>query len=164
MGEPILIYGMARRRADQSFQNFVRNTLSDAKPRGKAYYVGKADRVIARDMKKKGLSLLSDNVIIEDNTVLKYISHAKSTKGATLSFKEYWKVPKLVKSPTHIYEDKNQKELVYVITTRYSSGKVLKVVVHPNYTKKGEVYTVIKSIGIVNKTNMANNKQYRKIK
>ena len=160
MGEPVYIYGMTLGRADPSFQYFVKNTLSDGKPRGNAYYVGKADRVIARDMRKKGLVLLSDKVIIKDNTVLKYISHAKNGKGAALSFREYWKLPKLVKSPTHIYIDTHQKNLVYVITTRYSSGKVLKAVIHPNYSKKGEGFTVLKSIGIVNKTNMVNNIQY----
>lgn len=164
MGESIFVYGVAQGREEQSFLHYVKNTILSGKPKGKAYYVWNADRVIARDMRKKGMSLLSNRVIMRDETVLKYISHGKTKKGAALSFREYWKIPKLVKSPTHVYEDKKQKQLVYVVTERYSSGKVLKAVIHPNYTKKGRTYTVLKSIGIVDKQNMTKNDQYRKIK
>ncbi len=38
------------------------------------------------------MNLKSDHIFISDKAVLKYVSHPKSAKGATLPFKEFWKM------------------------------------------------------------------------
>ena len=56
------------------------------------------------------------------------------------------------------------KALVYVYTHPYEPGRMVKVVVHPNYRFKKAVFNAVKSFGVVSEKNMEDGKQYRKIK
>ena len=101
--------------------------------------------------------------IIRNRTVLKYIGHPKEGKGATVAITRYGEIKTAINAPTHIYEDLNSKNLVYVYTHPYEKGKVIKVVVHPNYRYKGVTMNAAKSWGVVDEDKM-NEPYYRKIK
>lgn len=144
----------------QQFADMVRD---DAKPRGRIIYAGEIPAEIRSDYESKGLRLESNEVLIDDATIIKYINHPKEAKGAVIDKDRYDEVAQVINYPTSIYEDINQKDIIFVGTRYYSTGKVLKVVIHPNYKRKGRTYNLAKSIGVVDIADM-NGKQYRQIK
>lgn len=144
-------------------QAFADAVLADGKKRGRELIIGKISPEVVADLQQKDVVLESTEVIIDDATIVKYINHAKREKGATVTSNRYWMVEKTLKCPAHIYEDIEQKYLVYISTRTYARGKVLKVIVHPNYKSKGRTFNLLKSIGVVDFTKM-DSPQYRKIK
>ena len=68
-----------------------------------------------------------------------------------------------VKKPKNVYIDTNRNRLVYVSSVKYSKDKVLKVIIEPNQKVGKKYFNEVKSIGVVNKSNMQD-KQYVKIK
>lgn len=119
-----------------------------------------------KDLLSKGISLQTDDVVINDKAIHKYINHVKKEKGANVAEERYRDVEETINNPTHIYEQLKGKYLVYVNTNAYDEqGRVLKVVIHPNYTKGGKTYNIAKSFGVVNERDAFSDKSmYRKIK
>lgn len=146
-----------------TIQQFADMVRSDAYRRGRKIYAGTIQPEIRADYESKGLSLESNDVLIDDATIIKYIDHPKEAKGAVIDKKRYDEVAQVINNPTHIYEDTGSNDIVYVGTRNYSTGKVLKVVIHPNYKRKGSVYNLAKSIGVVYEREMTH-PQYRQIK
>lgn len=146
-----------------TLQQFADTLFKAGRSIGQVKQIGRVDDIVREDMAKKGHSLVTETIIVLDRTVLKYIGHPKEDKGATVSVTRYGEIETAINAPTHIYEDLNSKELVYVYTHPYEKGKVIKVVVHPNYRYKGITANVAKSWGVVDEPQM-NNPQYRKIK
>ena len=141
----------------------------DGKARGEKYNFGKINRVVEREMRKKDIPLKSTNVVMRDDTILKYEDHPKAAKGAVLPPNKYYLLDKLVRKPTHIYVDTTKGKPMFVYTTRYSSGKVIKAIIEVNYKANKMTYNSLKSVGIVDKDKMnstlSNGKrQYKKIK
>ena len=147
-----------------TLQQFADTLFKTGRSMGQVKQIGRVDDIVREDMAKKGHSLETETIIVLDRTVLKYIGHPKESKGATVAVTRYGEIETAINAPTHIYEDLNSKELVYVYTHPYEKGKVIKVVVHPNYKYKGVTANVAKSWGIVDIDKMEDTKQYRKIK
>lgn len=164
MSEGILIYGLRTKRSQHEVvQRFVNKVIGDGKPRGRAQFVSKLPLHVFQDMRRKGIGLKSDHIFLPDNTVLKYRDHKKSEKGASLPFKEFWKLVNIAGKPKGIYIDTKQKNLIYVFASRHEKGKFVKMVVQPNYKFKRQVVNVITSIGVVNKVEMTHI-QFKKVK
>ena len=109
-----------------------------------------------RDLQKRGVNVKSDKAVIRDKTILKYKDHPKKKKGAVVSFNRFVMVESAVKKPKNVYIDTNRNRLVYVSSVKYSKDKVLKVIIEPNQ-KVGvgkKYFNEVKSIGVVNKSNM----------
>ena len=123
-----------------TIQKFADMVRADSIPRGRIIYAGEIQAEIQRDYESKGLKLESTEVLIDDATIIKYIDHPKVAKGAVIDKDRYDEVAQVINNPMHIYEDTNQKEIIYVGTRNYSTGKILKVVIHPNFRKKGRIY------------------------
>ena len=141
-------------RGTLSIQEFCDVVRADAKPRGRIIFAGVIPDEIKNDYEGRGLTLESNEVLIDDATIIKYIDHPKESKGAVIDVQRYNEVEQVINNPTHIYEDLQQKEIIYI----------LKVTIHPNYKKKGKTYNLAKSIGIVQQSNMESPTKYRKIK
>lgn len=146
-----------------SLQQFADQLFKTGRSLGQVKQIGRIDDAVRNDMQVKGRALETETIVVMDKTVLKYIGHPKATKGATVAPERYSEIESTINAPTHIYEDLNSKELVYVYTHPYDAGKVIKVVVHPNYKYKGVVTNVAKSWGIVDSADM-NANDYRLIK
>ena len=146
-----------------TLQQFADTIFKTGRSIGQVKQIGRIDDIVREDMAKKGHGLETETIIVLDRTVLKYIGHPKEGKGATVAVTRYGEIETAINAPTHIYEDLNSKELVYVYTHPYEKGKVIKVVVHPNYKYKGVTANVAKSWGIVNEEQMTHS-YYRKIK
>ena len=144
-------------------QAFADIVLADGRKRGRELVIGAITNDVIMDLQQKGIMLETTDIVINDAVIVKYVKHVKSQKGATVSNRRYWMVERTLKSPTHIYEDTEQKYLVYVNTRAYMKGKILKVIIHPNYKNNGRTYNLLKSIGVVDGTKM-DSPQYRKIK
>ena len=114
-------------------------------------------------MHARGRLLETHDIVVLDKTILKYINHPKESKGATVAPDRYNEILKAINTPLHIYEDTNSEVLVYVYTHPYEPGRVVKVVVHPNFKHKGSVVNAAKSWGVVEAIQM-DMKNYRKIK
>ena len=125
--------------------------------------VGTIRGEVIADLRTKGITLETTDVIIDDAIIVKYIKHVKSQKGATVAPNKYWLVEKTLRNPTHIYEDTGQNCIVYVNTRAYGKGRALKVIVHPNYKYKGKTFNYLKSIGVIYNEDMKG-RQFRKIK
>lgn len=151
-------------RGTLSIQEFCDVVRADAKPRGRIIFAGVIPDEIKNDYEGRGLTLESNEVLIDDATIIKYIDHPKESKGAVIDVQRYNEVEQVINNPTHIYEDLQQKEIIYIGTRDYETGNVLKVTIHPNYKKKGKTYNLAKSIGIVQQSNMESPTKYRKIK
>lgn len=145
-------------------QAFADAVLADGKKRGRELVVGTISNDVVLDLQQKGVTLETTDVIIDDAVIVKYVKHVKIQKGATVDNKKYWLVEKTLRNPTAIYEHTIGKYLVYISTRSYSSRKVLKIIVQPNYQRKSRVFNYLKSIGVVNEDNMADQSNYRKIK
>ena len=144
-------------------QAFANAVLADGKKRGRELVVGSISKEVAIDLNQKGVTLETTDVIIDDAVIVKYIKHVKNKKGAVVDPDKYWIVEKTIRNPTHIYEDTEQKYLVYVNTRAYGRSRMLKVIVHPNFKTKGRTFNYLKSVGVISVEDMAG-KQYRKIK
>ena len=125
------------------------------------YVFGRTNRSLLRDLQKRGMNVKSDKVVIRDKTILKY--KPKKKKGAVVSFNRFVMVESAVKKPKNVYIDTNRNRLVYVSSVKYSKDKVLKVIIEPNQKVGKKYFNEVKSIGVVNKSNMQD-KQYVKIK
>lgn len=164
MGEESFIYGSsAGKRRQEYLQRFVNGVLSDGKPRGKAHFLSNIPFPLFQDSRQRGVNLKSDHIFISDKAVLKYVSHPKSAKGATLPYKEFWKTVNIASNPRNIYIDSKRKNLVYVFTSRGAKGKSIKMVVEPNYKFGKQRVNMVTSIGMVEKSRMKH-PQYMKIK
>lgn len=146
-----------------TLQQFADTLFKTGRSMGQVKQIGRVDDIVREDMAKKGHNLETETIIVLDRTVLKYIGHPKESKGATVAITRYGEIETAINTPTHIYEDLNSKDLVYVYTHPYEKGKVIKVVVHPNYKYKGVTANVAKSWGVVNESDM-NTHDYRLIK
>ncbi|MDR1864083.1 MAG: hypothetical protein LBR08_00755 [Bacteroidales bacterium] len=146
-----------------SLQEFADEVLSSKHTSDVVKQLGRIDNTIIKDMKQKGVDLQSDSVFITDRKILKYLNHPKEKKGAVIDPKRYAKIEQLVKNPLNIYEDINSNTLVYVYTSDYDQ-KVLKAIIHPNYTLNGNVINLLKSIGVVERRQLDNINIFRKIK
>ena len=159
-----MMYGNAsRRKYTRSLQEFANRVVNRSKPNGSIYVFGKTSKSILDNLRSAGIEIKSDTAVITDRTVNKYINHPKAKKGAVVSFRRFRIVEAAVKHPRNVYIDTKRSRLVYVASTRYSSKKVLKVVIEPNQKVRGKYYSKVTSIGVVNKGNMRT-KQYKKIK
>lgn len=164
MGEKSFIYGYSTgEKRQERLQRFVNGVLSDGKPRGKAHFLSNIPFPIFQDSRRRGVNLKSDHIFISDKAVLKYVSHPKSAKGATLPFKEFWKTVNIASNPRNIYIDSKRKNLVYIFTSRGAKGKSVKIVIEPNYKFGKQRVNMVTSIGVVEKSRMKH-PQYMKIK
>ena len=150
-------------RFEGSFQQFANEVREKKRSIGKAMWIGVLDGEIIADMHNRGMLLETRDIVVLDKTILKYINHPKESKGATVSPDRYNEILKAINTPLHIYEDTNSKVLVYIYTHPYEPGRVVKVVVHPNFKHKGSVVNAAKSWGVVEAIQM-DMKNYRKIK
>ena len=146
-----------------SLQQFADTLFKTGRSLGQVKQIGRIDDAVRADMQAKGRALETETILVTDKAVLKYIGHPKEKKGATVAVTRYGEIEAAITSPTHIYEDLNSKELVYVYTHPYEQGKVIKVVVHPNYRYKGVTTNVAKSWGVVDEQSFLSS-YYRKIK
>ena len=160
-----MMYGNARRREyTRTLQEFANRVVNRSKPNGSMYIFGKTSKSILENLRSAGIEIKSETAVITDRTVNKYINHPKAKKGAVVSFRRFRIVESAVKHPKNVYIDTKRSRLVYVASTRYSSKKVLKVVIEPNQKVRGKYYSKVTSIGVVNRTDMNDRKQYKKIK
>ncbi len=163
MSEESFIYGNVMARRQEQLQRFVNEVLSDGKSRGKAHFLSNIPFNVYQDIRRRGMHLQSDHIFLPDKSVIKYISHPKGKKGATLPFKEFWKIVNTATNPKNVYVDTKQKNLVYAFTSRYNKGRVIKIIMQPNYKYGKRKVNIITSIGVVDKRKMGN-PQYLKIK
>lgn len=61
---------------------------------------------IVMDMRERGETLESNDIIVTQKEVFKYRHHPKAKKGANLPIEDYVLIEKALCSPIHIYEDK----------------------------------------------------------
>ena len=147
-----------------ALQDLANEVFSAKRKSGKTLNLGPVPAEIRQDFESKGLVLQSDDVLIDDGVIGKYIKHPKKEKGATVDENRYREVAAVILSPTHIYEAFDRRYIIYVGTRDYETGKVLKVVIHPNYERKGLIFNYAKSIGVIEETKLNNGKLYRLIK
>ena len=145
-------------------KQFATELLTNKKGNGQVVNLAEIDEAIVKDMEKSNLTMQATAIIVMQNTIFKYTNHPKAKKGATVPVKDYGLIEKALQNPLHIYQDTAQKELVYVYTYPYDKGRLLKVVVHPNFKVNGKLtINNAKSWGIVDESKM-NAPQYRLIK
>ena len=151
-------------RFEGSFQQFADEVRKKGFSEGRTMWIGLLDNVVVKDLHGKGVLLETHDIVVPDQAIVKYLNHPKEGKGATVSTDRYNEIVKAINVPSHIYEDMKSKALVYVYTHPYEPGRMVKVVVHPNYRFKKAVFNAVKSFGVVSEKNMEDGKQYRKIK
>jgi hypothetical protein len=148
---------------DGSLQEFADKVLSSKRASNEVKKLGNIDDVVKASMKQKNIELLSDEILITDKKILKYLNHPKEAKGAVINTNRYNEIEKAINNPQNIYEDLDSKTLVYIYTSGYDH-KTLKLVIHPNYKMGGDTFNILKSIGLVENWNLNNPKKYLKIK
>lgn len=149
---------------DGDLTKYANELLQSKKGNGAMVKVGDIGEAVKKDMEKNNLTMQTTAVIVMQNAIFKYTNHPKAKKGATVPVKDYGLIEKALQNPLHIYQDTAQKDLVYVYTYPYGKGRLLKVVVHPNFKVNGKLtINNAKSWGIVDESKM-NAPQYRLIK
>lgn len=144
-------------------QQFADSVLADGMSRGKELKIGSLNEYALRELENMKVNLESKDVIITDDVIMKYTTHPKQSKGATLPPNQYGRLKNIVNNPKHIYIDTKQKDLVLVFTDKGSKGKVVKAIIQPNFKKGKRVFNKVKSIGVVDARHMKQS-QYKKIK
>lgn len=147
----------------ETIQDFANRVIEEGVSRGKYIKIGNLNEVAQRELANMGIKLQSAEVLLTDDTVLKYVDHPKKAKGAAIPRDRYDKIKNVINNPKHIYQDIKQKNLVLVFSGKYGKGKILKVVIQPNFKQGKKVFNKAKSIGIVDAHHL-NQQQYRKIK
>ena len=137
-----------------SFCEFASEILTIGRGTGTVCRICEVASSISDDMRMRGVYLFSKDIVITQRQVFKYRKHPKTKKGANIPVEDYAIIEEALRAPTHIYEDIVQKRLVYVCTHPYHNGRLVKVVVEPNYKLRGSVVNLAKSWGIVNPENM----------
>lgn len=149
---------------DGDLTKYANELLQSKKGNGAMVKVGDIGEAVKKDMEKNNLTMQTTAVIVMQNAIFKYTNHPKAKKGATVPVKDYGLIEKALQNPLHIYQDTAQKDLVYVYTYPYGKGRLLKVVVHPNFKVNGKLtINNAKSWGIVKEEDMLG-KQFRLIK
>jgi len=149
---------------DGDLQSFADKVFATKKACNEVKVLGIIDVAVVCDMQSMGKEMQSDQILITDKKMLKYLNHPKASKGAVIDQKRYSEVEKMIKNPKAIYRDITTSEILYVYSSEYSSGTVIKVIIHPNYLLKGNFCNLLKSIGIITANKLNNNKQYIRIK
>lgn len=160
----------ARYSDSRKIIGFAEDVIADGMARGRRIKIGRLKHLFGIDrMLKQGFDQ-SSPLWLTDDTIIKYINHPKARKGATVPLNLLPAVARALNNPKHIYLDvsvKNRKlgYLIYVGTLNHKGmkGKVIKAVVHTDYSDKGEVFHKVKSFGIVNMHNM-NHPDFMRIK
>ena len=162
MGEPQRYSELQFKR--RSLQAFADTVLKDGKKRGRYYRIGAISAVVKRAMRKQGVKLLSQDLVITDDVILKYPHHPKASKGATLEQSKYYVLDRIVRHPQHVYQDiTSDKYFVFVFAGKHSNGRVIKAIVQPNKKIRGKTFNWLKSIGVVERRAL-NHIQYKKLK
>ena len=147
-----------------SLRQFAEELLANGRGNGQVLEVAQFCDTVIEDARRQGLELRSFSILVMQKTIFKYAHHPKATKGAVVPLDDYGLIEKALRTPLHIYEDPIQNDIIYVFTYPYDESKLVKVVVHPNYKVKGDLFiNAAKSWGIVIKEAF-DNSQYRMIK
>lgn len=162
------IYG--RFTLSRKVVGFAEEVIADGKTRGRKIKIGRVNRFMGKNKyHQRGFDRTAP-LYLTDDTIIKYINHPKGKKGATVPVKLLPAVVRALNNPKHIYQDISSKNLrngnmIYVGALRHPGykGKIVKAVVHANFSRNGEVFHNVKSFGIVDKKNM-NDKIFLKIK
>lgn len=144
-------------------QQFADSVLAYGMSRGKELKIGTLNEYAQRELENQKINLVSKDVLITDDVIMKYTDHPKRAKGATLPANKYGRLKNIVNNPKHIYIDTKQKDLVLVFADKGSNGKVVKAIIQPNFKKGKRVFNKVKSIGVVDARHMKQS-QYKKIK
>lgn len=158
------MYGLrnSKRRYTNTLQRFAQKVLLRGRSNGSIYVFGNTHKSIIRDMYSNGIELRANKTAITDKTIIKYKNHPKKSKGAVVNFNRFIMVEAAVKHPKHTYLDTKRNRIVYVSDVKYSSDKVLKVIIEPNQRIGKKLYNKVVSIGVVDKADMIST-QYKKI-
>ena len=146
-----------------SLTEFAREILEKGRGNGSVCRICTVAPEIVADMRLKGEALVSNDIIVTQKEVFKYRHHPKAVKGANILLQDYNLIEKALLTPTHIYEDTVQNRFVYVCTHPYHHGKLIKVVVEPNFRSHRFTVNIAKSWGIVQEENM-NGGQFKCVK
>ena len=146
-----------------SLKDYAEMLLKDKRGDGSVINLGKIHEAIIKELSKRDIQLVDTRIIVDQHTVTKYFAHPKGRKGAVLPMEEYGLIENAAKKPQKIYEDASHGDLVYVYSYPYQEGRLLKLVIQPNYHKNGKTYNNIKSWGIIQIANLINPVQYRLI-
>ena len=139
---------------DGDLTEFAREILDQGRGNGSVCRICAIVPEIVADMRLKGKMLVSNDIIVTQKEVFKYRHHPKAVKGANIPLQDYNLIENALLTPTHIYEDTVQNRLVYVCTHPYHHGKLVKVVVEPNFKSHRFTVNIAKSWGIVQEENM----------
>ena len=148
---------------DGTLKEYIEELWKNKRGDGTVVKLGDIHPAIICELAKINILLEDTRVIIDQRSATKYFTHPKSKKGALLPIDEYELLEKAVVNPFKLYEDATQGDLVYIYSYPYTSGKLVKLVVQPNYQKNGRTYNNAKSWGIIQEGNLNNPKQYRLI-
>lgn len=150
--------------------DFAKEVIADGKVRGRRMRIGRLKNLFGvRGMRRQGFDR-SAPLWLTDDTILKYTNHPKASKGATVPVNLLPALARALDNPKHIYLDtssknKNKGNIIYIGTINHPQyrDKVIKAVIHIDFTRNGETYHKVKSYGIVDRVDMKG-KQYRKMK
>ena len=130
---------------------------------GTVINLGEIHEAVIKELALRNIFLKDTRVIVDQRSATKYFTHPKSQKGSLLPIDEYGLLEKVVENPFKIFEDASQGDLVYVYSYPYQKGRLIKLVVQPNYQRNGRIYNNAKSWGVIQEGNLNNPKQYRLI-
>lgn len=140
-----------------NLKQFAEELLAKGKGNGQMLVVAQLDDKVIEDMCNKGVVLQSVSIVVTQQAIFKYAHHTKAKKGAVIPVEQYDLIEKALTTPLHIYEDTDQKELVYIFTNPFEHKRLVKVVVHPNYKLNGKtIINAAKSWGFVSEESLEN--------
>ena len=144
---------------DGSLQDFVDEVMSSKRTNNTVKTLGTMHKDVIADLSSKGIELSTNDIVISDKKILKYLNPPKRDKGAAIDIKRFDEVAKAINNPSAIFTDNNSKALVYVYANNYDHNYI-KVIVEPKYKIGSEVVNLAKSIGIVDAINLNDKSMY----
>ena len=148
---------------DGSFMDFASQLLSIGRGDGSVCRVCALPYDIAEDMRLRGIGLSCSDIIVTQRQIFKYRNHPKSAKGAVVSVSDYGKIETALLNPPQLYVDDSKRDTAYIVAAPSSGGRLLKIVVQPNYKIHSWTCNVAKSCGWVHESDMLGT-QYRRIR
>ncbi|SFV51125.1 hypothetical protein MNB_SM-7-132 [hydrothermal vent metagenome] len=116
--------------------------------------VGVLSDEIINFLEKISIPINSKEIYINAKSLSHLTRQSKKDRGAGLSEDDILSIPKILKSPMAIYFDEAKEKLNLLYCAESSCKRVIKIVIDTKYIRKKEKFTLIKTAGYVEWSNM----------
>jgi len=138
-----------------NLEQFLKEIKTKSKLTKNKIVVGKLNDEIVKFLKEKNIPIHSKEIYLTHKDLSHLSRDSKRKRGAGLSDEDILKIPDILKNPSAIFLEKSnlKMNLLYCDDT---SKKCIKIVIDTKHIEKKKEFTIIKTAGYINSSDMKN--------